>query len=51
MTDLDPSGVFFKTVHASTRVAESAFNILSAYPISLSALRALGNIRMVRKRK
>ena len=51
MTDLDPSGVFFKTVHASTRVAESAFNILSAYPISFSALRALGNIRMVRKRK
>jgi len=48
MTLLDPSGAVFKAVHASTRVAESAFNIISTYPISFSSLTALGKIRIIK---
>ena len=48
MTDLDPSGAVFKAVHASTRVTESAFKIISTYPISLSSLTGLGKVRIIK---
>jgi len=48
MTDLDPSGAVFKAIHTSTRVTESAFKIISTYPMSLSSLAALGKVRIIK---
>jgi len=48
MTDLDPSGAVFKAIHASTRATESAFKIISTYPMSLSSLTALGKVRIIK---
>jgi NADH dehydrogenase FAD-containing subunit len=50
MTDLDPSGAVFKAIHASTRVTESVFKIISTYPMSLSSLAALGKIRIIKSK-
>jgi len=48
MTELDPSGLFLKALHASGRVSTSSIKLISSLSLSLSELSNLGKIRIIK---
>ncbi len=49
MTQIDPSGVLMKAIHASGRISQSAVKMASGMSFSLSSLVKLGKIRIINK--
>jgi NADH dehydrogenase FAD-containing subunit len=47
MTQLDPSGVFMKAIHASGRISASTIKTASTMSYSLTSLAKLGRIRII----
>jgi len=48
MTQLDPSGVFLKAIHASGRISASTIKTATTMSFSPSSLAKLGNIRIIK---
>jgi len=48
MTELDPSGILLKAIHASGRVSAATIRLASALPLSTASLARIGSIRIIK---